>query len=523
MSSRLSIANLLNGPQPEQDLLAEEVVLAPHLRKQPPPTPRYDPVHDLGNRARPPSPVVDDTDINQVLSDLIDESPAPAPQSDTIDDEILSLLDPTPGPSTAPAKKQAAQKKRAKPGPKPKQPQPPKPRAKPGPKPKPRDQDGNIIRPSPVSRKPSNKQSAAPSRAVSNAATASRSRSTSVLPSTAPDQAPEPESEQPDKDDDKDKLYCVCNTKCDEWYHTQCVDIPDHQVDLIDQFFCPPCISKNPNADLKTTYKTRCRNGLEHPDSTSSKACHKPARAFSKYCSPECGYQFISKRIDTFAKNGGNKEELWHAVKNAEERQGLVKCVKEDGSVEVIAPTKGVKQKEGDRLDKLLDDITKMREEIVRSMDIIMWREKLINLASDRAERLKQCGWDQRLCFSDEDWAEYGEGVLGTYEDQAMEVDEEGEWWCPGEMECERHAGWPSLRMKELDKERDCKEAALYKLSSKEREIRKRIEDILSDPVNRDNDQALEPEPVQKRPANTSKGKTNGDAPKKGRKRKVPS
>jgi len=214
----------------------------------------------------------------------------------------------------------------------------------------------------------------------------------------------------------------------------------------------------------------------------------------------------------------------------------LVKCVKEDGSVEVIAPTKGVKQKEGDRLDKLLDDITKMREEIVRSMDIIMWREKLINLASDRAERLKHCGWDQRKCFSDEDWAEYGEGVLGTYEDQAMEVDEEGEWWCPGEMECERHAGWvtciqppvpsdtlsrwPSLRMKELDKERDCKDAALFKLSSKEREIRKRIEDILSDPVNRDNDQALEPEPVQKRPA---KGKTNGDAPKKGKKRKVPS
>jgi len=118
MSSRLSIANLLNGPQPEQDLLAEEVVLAPHLRKQPPPTPRYDPVHDLGNRARPPSPapedpVVDDTDINQVLSDFIDESPAPAPQPDAIDDEILSLLDPTPGPS-APAKKQAAQKKRAK-------------------------------------------------------------------------------------------------------------------------------------------------------------------------------------------------------------------------------------------------------------------------------------------------------------------------------------------------------------------------------------------------------------------------
>lgn len=30
--------------------------------------------------------------------------------------------------------------------------------------------------------------------------------------------------------------------RCDEWYHTQCVDMPELEVDLVDQFICPPCI-----------------------------------------------------------------------------------------------------------------------------------------------------------------------------------------------------------------------------------------------------------------------------------------
>ena len=32
-------------------------------------------------------------------------------------------------------------------------------------------------------------------------------------------------------------------SRCDEWYHTQCVDMPELEVDLVDQFICPPCIA----------------------------------------------------------------------------------------------------------------------------------------------------------------------------------------------------------------------------------------------------------------------------------------
>lgn len=68
----------------------------------------------------------------------------------------------------------------------------------------------------------------------------------------------------------EDKLYCICETKyddervmiacdryaapmfelrsahilssCDEWYHTSCVNMPDLQLDLVDQFICPLCV-----------------------------------------------------------------------------------------------------------------------------------------------------------------------------------------------------------------------------------------------------------------------------------------
>lgn len=33
-------------------------------------------------------------------------------------------------------------------------------------------------------------------------------------------------------------------SRCDEWYHTQCVNMPDLEVDLVDQFICPPCVER---------------------------------------------------------------------------------------------------------------------------------------------------------------------------------------------------------------------------------------------------------------------------------------
>ncbi|KAJ7181705.1 hypothetical protein C8R43DRAFT_1055442 [Mycena crocata] len=407
------------------------------------------------------------------------------------------------------------------------------------------------------------------------AASASRSRSTSVMPggSVGPDG-----SEKPDDDDEDtlaaaaedDKLYCVCKTKydedrfmiacdkCDEWYHTQCVDMPDLVVDLVDQFFCPLCIEKNPNLSLKTTYKLRCRYGLDHPEPDSPKACHKPAQgAFSKYCSPECGLNNIKKRIDTFAKNGGKKELLWDSVKDAQKREAVVivhgvagagegaegcagngmnSKAKENADEDAPAASARVKpakmnkvEREVTNLNAVLDEVVTLSEELKEEMEIVFWRERLLELATDRAEQVGQCGWDQRLCFGEEEWAEFGAGVLESYEEGTkegeMQVDGEdsAEWWCVEGEQCERHAGWQTIRAKDVAKEKEKKEEALLRLTTRERELRKRIEDIV-EPFNRSciDPSTAAPLKSSKLVNGNAKGKTNGDN-KKGKKRKNPS
>ncbi|KAJ7169926.1 hypothetical protein C8R46DRAFT_1265823 [Mycena filopes] len=433
----------------------------------------------------------------------------------------------------------------------------PKPRVRPPPKPKAKPSDAAAAKakaPSAISRK-----------SGSAAASASRSRSTSVMPggSLGPDGSEKPEDEEEEvliAAAEDDKLYCVCKTKydedrfmiacdkCDEWYHTQCVDMPDLVVDLVDQFFCPLCIEKNPNLSLKTTYKQRCRYGLDHPEPDSPKACHKPAQgAFSKYCSPECGLNNIKKRIDTFAKNGGKKELLWDSVKDAEKREAVV-IVHDEGAKDGLAedgcslrengggdvppvqvvvarvkpPNMGKVEREVTTLRAALNEVVTMHEELKEGMDIVLWREQLLELATERAEQLGQCGWDQRLCFGEDEWAEFGAGVLESYEDakeDSMQVDAE-EWWCVDGEACARHAGWQAIRARDIAQEKEKKEEALYKLTTRERELRKRIEDII-EPFNRS--KCLDPALQSSKLVNGSaKGKTNGDS-KKGKKRKNPS
>jgi len=197
--------------------------------------------------------------------------------------------------------------------------------------------------------------------------------------------------------------------------------------------------------NLKTTYKQRCLNGLRHPDPDSSKACHKPARgAISKYCSDECGVEYMQSRIDAWAKKGGQKEELWESVKKAEKREGIAVCV--DEKIKSGLDDKNKKQsrmdRETERLQGVLNQVVKVREETRDSMEIIAWREQLLQLASERAEHIDQCGWDQRLCFGEEEWQTYGAGVVESYEVRDENDEEDGEWWCSGQKSCKRHNGY---------------------------------------------------------------------------------
>lgn len=176
--------------------------------------------------------------------------------------------------------------------------------------------------------------------------------------------------------------------------------------------------------------------------------------------------KYMQSRIDTWAKKGGKKEKLWESVKHAEKREGVVVKIEpallcldvsmdEDAKpikpsnfshLKPSAPTKHKTERDKDRLLESLDKLAAMQNDIRKAIQIIQWRERLLSLAVDRAESTSQCGWDQRLCFGDEDWEEeLGKTILKSYEagDDAdrMDVDQE-EWWCNGESVCSRHVGY---------------------------------------------------------------------------------
>ena len=165
---------------------------------------------------------------------------------------------------------------------------------------------------------------------------------------------------------------------------------------------------------------------------------------------------------------------LWENVKDAKRREGVV--TKEPGrslpksilaelqnspqglpaKVEdaVEGPTIQTDEERKERtikdLEAKLRKLAKQRDIEKKALDVILWRDRLIKLASERARRLDTCGWDQRLLFDEEDWEEFGEDVLPSYEvdssaeTEGMEVDEERPeevWWCRGNKKCDRHNG----------------------------------------------------------------------------------
>lgn len=87
-------------------------------------------------------------------------------------------------------------------------------------------------------------------------------------------------------------------------------------------------------------------------------------------------------------------------------------------------------------------------------------------------------------------------------------------------------SSWQAVRVKDVCKEKEKKNDALSNLTTRERELRKRIEDLL-EPHGRDCNDASGKSPLAvsnaKLPNGHTKGKMNGDTTtKKGKKRKAP-
>lgn len=175
----------------------------------------------------------------------------------------------------------------------------------------------------------------------------------------------------------------------------------------------------------------------------------------------------MQARIAQWEKSGGVRDLLWESVKNATKREGVVVYTMTNGSgprmmdVDKNSEPKHLDsaarrraEREVAHLNARLEEVVKERELMKHELDMVTWREKVIELASERAGKVDECGWDQRLCFGEEEWTDFGEEVLESYEEERIKVESgddamlldtasttHGEWWCTGKKKCERHAG----------------------------------------------------------------------------------
>ncbi|KAK6987841.1 hypothetical protein R3P38DRAFT_3099082 [Favolaschia claudopus] len=236
--------------------------------------------------------------------------------------------------------------------------------------------------------------------------------------------------------------------RCNEWYHLDCARLAEVLRDLIDKFYCSICRHDSPN--LQTTFKSRCRRGLEHLDPSSREACHKPARGLlSKYCSDRCGFDNVKQRLHTFAASGGNTDLFWDNVKHAQKPEAVVLSHDPLGSVTLRAQS-------ANKLEPLraaLAEVQRHRSAIARN-DALFLRKCLL-----------------KLCWDDEFVADRGSAIIEGYDGECTE-----QWWCTESPQCVRHQGWQIIRANDFEKESAKMDQAILRLATLERQIRNQIE-----------------------------------------------
>ncbi|PWZ02575.1 hypothetical protein BCV70DRAFT_196822 [Testicularia cyperi] len=168
-----------------------------------------------------------------------------------------------------------------------------------------RDSPSSSSAPTPKAKKSTTKKAAASNSSSARSQTAQQDATSPqpVASSASSRKQVEPIKEVGASDGEEEEedgtLYCICKSpyddaeggmimcdRCDLWYHCRCVGVDPDNVELVDQFICPPCEQQTPE---RTTYKIACsRPGCRHAALTP----------LSRYCSERCGVLAIAAKMD---------------------------------------------------------------------------------------------------------------------------------------------------------------------------------------------------------------------------------
>lgn len=165
-------------------------------------------------------------------------------------------------------------------------------------------------------------------------------------------------------------VYCICKKRdygelmvgcdgCDDWFHFECMKIPETYRNLVESFICPYCRvgitgpgSKGDGECPKSLWKKKCR----------LQDCYEPCESGSKYCSKEHGKEYMSRLLNKvkikndlnnrYANESDDKllKDVYHATKNNVEK------FKTFGSSSFIDSDIDRVDRHGEIYDKIIND-----------------------------------------------------------------------------------------------------------------------------------------------------------------------
>jgi len=187
-------------------------------------------------------------------------------------------------------------------------------------------------------------------------------------------------------------------------------------------------------------------------------------------------------RVDAW---GGDADRLLEhpAVANARQPEGHL-VIPPDAKH--LVDTNEDLRRQLDRLQRELKKITHDRE---RQLSLDSSLQARTDLLQSSTVRIKQkgeasCGFDARLVFDEETWQQWLEqgGKDFLYERQGGGLDEDpeddGKWYCARARKCDRHAGWETFKHNDFLLEARVVKNALGILTARERDLRRRMEDL---------------------------------------------
>ncbi|WBW75226.1 Set1C PHD finger subunit Spf1 [Schizosaccharomyces osmophilus] len=252
--------------------------------------------------------------------------------------------------------------------------------------------------------------------------------------------------------------YCLCKGPddgrwmlgcdgCEDWFHGECVNIPESYDELTVQYFCPSCMASGRGV---TAWKRKCR----------LRECSKPAEVSSKYCCHEHGVLFMQSKLKNTTIDPSSLKTLTMVADNFEEFRNVGNQA--PSLPETILP-ENVYAFERSDLESIKRNLVLLNEKIRFTQE----KKHFLQLIKDASRILVQefkekegfkkdvCGFDDRLLINDKDlkdlWHSISSEVPIT---EVKQLQSTSDCVCFQEKRrCLKHGNWQIIFSEDINQE----------------------------------------------------------------------